>query len=178
MKWRLRATAAIAGATMALWATSAAQATVLTWHLEGVQFDDGTLASGTFAFNAAVGSVGAFTDWNISVLAGSFLPAFNYSTVNSGPGFHTLTQIDFVPDGNPPARYLRLDFTSPLTDVGGTVELKSAGASWECTNCAARRYIVDGAVTTLAATVPEPASYALALAGLGLLGLVSRRRRV
>lgn len=41
----------------------------------------------------------------------------------------------------------------------------------------AAQYSFDGAYTTVRAAVPEPATYAMLFAGLGLIGMIARRRR-
>ena len=42
----------------------------------------------------------------------------------------------------------------------------------------AAQYSFDGAYTTVRAAVPEPATYAMLFAGLGLVGMIARRRRI
>jgi len=42
----------------------------------------------------------------------------------------------------------------------------------------AAQYSFDGAYTTFRAAVPEPATYAMLFAGLGLIGMIARRRRI
>ena len=49
-------------------------------------------------------------------------------------------------------------------------------SSWECDNCNAVRAVTAGSAISVSA-VPEPETYAMMLAGLGLLGFAARRRK-
>lgn len=86
--------------------------------------------------------------------------------------------VDFVAFMADPAsgRYLRLSFESALTDAGGTINLALGGLSFDCSNCDDLTPILSGYVTSMSA-VPEPETYAMMLAGLGLLGFAARRRK-
>lgn len=156
---------------------SVASAVPLTWTLQGVAFQDGASASGSFVTESTTGDL---LSWNITTTAGTFLSGFNYLDTNSTmfgrdvfgiPHAYTITRD--TPFANP---YLQMTFASALT-APGTVNFSYAAdltGSWECNNCTDIRYITAGSVTTVDNDVPEPAP--LALLGLGLAALAARRR--
>jgi len=168
MKKQLLARAIFAGAALAA-TVLPAQATPITWHLDGVTFSDGATASGSFVYDADTGSGSLF---NIVTTAG-VLPAFTYDTSNSG-----LYSNGFGPNAisffaNTGYRYFTLSFFDALTNAGGTRAINFA-SSWDCDNCGTYRRVTGGSVTSLAAEVPEPAT---ALLMLPMLGFLAARRR-
>ena len=156
----------------------AANAAVV-WTVNNALFDDGTAITGSFTYDAAAGTYGAY---NLSVAAGSFLPAYNYlPDVDAGfVGLSFANRVDFVAlPLESPERYVRFSFAVPLTDLGGTVNLGIDGSSWECNNCAETRFIVSGYVTGVPSVpdpVPLPAAAWLLLSGLGGLGFLRKRK--
>jgi hypothetical protein len=152
-----------------------AQATPITWNLNGLTFDDGTTATGSFVFDANTHTSSSF---NVSTMAGD-LPAFTYNIGNSGlyygGGFGPNNFVLFTDDGG---RYFNFSFTDALTDAGGTVSLVPFG-SYECFNCTPYRLVVAGSVSSSQAPtdIPEPGSLALVAPALGLLGFMTRRRK-
>jgi hypothetical protein len=127
------------------------------------------------------------TDPGTNVLTGSF--SFDDAVVAAGgfDGAFDLTSLNFSFQGqaytlaeatDPYVQFEAGTLTGPnalfATSGGGTLSLQSFFGSSNFT------YTFNGSDTlgTLAAaTVPEPASFALALAGLGALGFVARRRQ-
>jgi hypothetical protein len=147
----------------------------VVWHLSGTFSDGGTLA-GSFAANSVTGTI---TSWNITTTAGSIRSGFHYDSSLTGAqvvepdGPWDVTFRNNVPTFSHPA--LVFDFVG-LTSPSGFATLATyaiSTSSFECDNCGAYRSIASGSVTT----VPEPESYAMMLAGLGLMGFLARRRK-
>ena len=159
-------------AAVVLATAGAAQATPRWWALFNLTFDDLAQGDGLFVYDD---SNNQFSYWRISVSAASFMPAYTYESGEPGNsvGIHNATQVDFVafPPGQP-SRYLRLAFASPL-DQWRDISLKSSGESYECDNCSNFRYVTSGHV----ASMPEPSTVVLMVAGVGLVGFMARRRK-
>jgi len=167
-----------------LWAASS-QAAPLTWNLDGVNFDDGGVATGNFVFDADTNTV---LDWNISVSGGDedLFPIFSYTpTTVIAVGVYTAgsgQSLQFFVDPNAPggtadSRLLSLTTDAALTSAGGSVSLLSQIStpdgffeSAECYNCNPFRLVVNGTITA----VPIPAT--IWLFGSGLLGLTGIAR--
>jgi uncharacterized protein (TIGR03382 family) len=73
-------------------------------------------------------------------------------------------------------RYFNFSFVSPMDAAGGTFALNTS-SSYECINCSPWRQVTAGSLTTAAADVPKPATMAMVLPALGMLGWMSRRRK-
>jgi PEP-CTERM motif len=153
---------------------SAANAAPVLWNVSNVIFNDGATASGSFTYDA---DIDIYSGWNIAVIGGSTpaLPTYTYTSASGFLGIHSATATDFV--SIPVVRYIRFNFASALSNAGGATGLLP-GTSFECDNCTTSRLIVHGIVTSAAvATVPEPTSWALMLAGFGAAGFMLRRRQ-
>jgi PEP-CTERM motif len=154
-----------------------AQAAILNWALGGVTFADGGTASGTFSTDTATGFVTAF---NVSTAGGSTLSPFSYTAGTSTVQDNLFAPQSFLLINTAITRYVALVFANPLT-AGGVNSLAIGNfpvGSYECDNCNAVRYVTSGFATTVTAAVPEPTSWALMIAGFGLVGGAMRRRRV
>ena len=130
----IKTTFAFAALALTLSAFSV-QATPLTWTLNGVTFSDGATVSGSFVWDAASNSAGAFS----FATTNGALGAFTYDGASSSfYGMNVFTSPSLLWTNNSVTRYIALTFVSTLTDAGGTVALTTgnylANGSWECDN--------------------------------------------
>ncbi len=143
--------------------SSPAKAALLTWYLDGVTFDDGGTASGSFQFDSDTNQAG---NVNISVTGGSALSASDYEL----SGLVNANIANFFGLRNSDNRFFQVvfEFDSSLTNAGGTVAINTTrNLSFEATcgdlNCSfltdPGRFITAGTVTA----VPEP----LTILGVG-----------
>jgi hypothetical protein len=157
---------------------SLAHAIPIQWRLDGVAFNDGTLANGSFVFDA---SEARFSDLLISTAG------FTYTTDERTPlprkGSIGIQLIDgFVPNDNIGKSIFNLDFLSVLTDAGGLVNLRIGFPSFEgrCSSAdctAGQNFRVVTAGSLIGTPIPEPGLVALMVIGLGGMVLVRQSHR-
>jgi hypothetical protein len=155
-------------ALAAIFATGQASANI-TYSFSGVTFNDGGTLTGTFITNDTRTSLinyDILTSPNVNI-------GFHYTP---GTSSFASSSLPFILVANtPPANDHILQVTfSGLSAAGGGITI-GAFDSFEQGLSGARRNIVSGSV--IAAAVPEPETYAMLLAGLGLLGYIVRRKR-
>lgn len=168
MNKNLIARAAFIGAAF-LAAALPAQAIPITYALQDVSFDDGTVARGSFTYDADTGATSA---WDITTADG-LLSGFTYQEGGVFNNLFYTNSLLFYATGG--SRYLNFTFEGPLTNAGGTYALLTNRTSYECDNCGTVRFINGGSVSSLSTDVPEPATALLMLPAA--LGLVAARRR-
>jgi hypothetical protein len=145
-------------------------------------------AASASAFAVGPGPLGAIDNMPIAISnivpMGIFQDVYSFTLVNPGDLSGSVTAINFIP-------YNILGLTVTLQDssfaVIGTDATPSTGFTFS--NLAAGTYALNvlGFATgssggfysggMIATTVPEPETYALMLAGLGIVGFVAARRR-
>lgn len=123
-----------------------------TWNLVGQNDDDSSIASGQTSYDSGL----RFS----SLSAGTYL--FTVATYNNFAAGSTLDQ-GFRFDGQT---------SIPLSAWTQPANHGNMGSHWSLHLTG-----VDSASVPVVATVPEPETYAMLLAGLGLIGAIARRRR-
>ena len=158
--------------------TASASAATIFWNLQGVTFNDGGTASGSFGYDDLTNT---YSFINITTTVGSSFAGATYLSVD--PGFSSSAALlvavpnaGLIDIGTP---VLVFSFAPALTGAGGTANIGSNVGSAEgtcanagCTSGAAARSITVG----IATTVPEPSS--LSLVPLGVLALLVVKRRL
>jgi len=156
-----------------LGAAQQAQATLLTWNLDGITFSDGATATGEIAMDVVANTWSTF---HVSTTTGS-LPAFTFDNGNSdlyfGGGFGPNNFLLMTSDGS---RLFNFSFTTALDGAGGSFMLDTDN-SFECLTCDPFRTVSAGSLSSgVPSAMPEPASLALLIPVLGILGWMSRRK--
>jgi hypothetical protein len=167
----------IAVASALMLASQLTHAIPVRWTLEGVAFNDGTVATGAFTFDASTVS---YSDLLISTLGATEL---TYTVEDIAPVFFGVSQngvemIDgFVPNDNLGRTILNLTFAGALTDAGGRLDLLDSFPSFQgrctranCTFASVDRQVIRGSVR--GTPINEPAMPALLMIGFGLIAFM------
>jgi hypothetical protein len=163
----------------------AASAAPVRWDLVGFAFNDGGTASGSFVFDA---DTSTYSSIDIVTTPGSLLSGTHYGALASAWGAAAPGSINAftsaILDDYTGAPWLRIDAQIGFNASPGTVVTQwlDVGAESFCGNAdcssasSSGRETVAGYLVASEAPVPEPQTYAMLLAGVGLLGLYARRR--
>ena len=150
----------------------------ITYTFVGATFNDGGTLNGTFTTNDPRTSL---LDYNITTSAGAGGLGFNYTTVNS---VSTAGSLPFIivldaPSLANPTNILEVTFSGGLLPAGAPITIGQFDSFEQHTiaTTTTARQINAGSVVAGVAGVPEPETYAMLLAGLGLLGFIARRRK-
>lgn len=167
--------AAIIAASLTLGTALPAQAALMTWNLSGVTFTDGTVATGSIVMDPTART---WSNFSVSTFDG-ILTRKTYDNSNSGLYFGGgAGPNNFILFDSGAQRYFNFSFVNALNPLGGDFALNIAN-SYECANCSPYRLVATGSLTTLeAADIPEPATTALLIPALGMLGWMTRRRKL
>ncbi len=150
----------------------------ITYTFLGATFNDGGTLNGTFTTNDPRTSL---LDYNITTSAGAGGLGFNYTTVNS---VSTAGSLPFIivldaPSLANPTNILEVTFSGGLLPAGAPITIGQFDSFEQHTiaTTTTARQITAGSVVAGVASVPEPETYGMLLAGLGLLGFIARRRK-
>jgi PEP-CTERM motif len=170
------------GSLLLLFSAGACAGPIL-WTLQGVTFNDGGTASGSFLFDAGTGQ---YSSINITTTSGSVLTGATYAFPDpANAPFNGPAELFMVASNAPDltgSPFLSLIWQSNLTGAGGTIPFSTTLNSGETTctsptcssiNQSKVRLATAGAVTT--AAVPEPGTFVLVGVALAAVGL--RRRK-
>ena len=168
-------------AALTVFAISSAQAAVgqaNTWTLQGVTFEDGTTASGTFS----VDSSGHLTTYDIVTTTDRIYGQHYIKPSIGSSNFLDLYSLAiFQGDSN---LNIVFDKQTTTSDTSMLVIYGIDSNSIEF-DAYSSRSITSGSVFSVSSVpavpavpaVPEPETYALLLGGLGVLGFIARRRK-
>jgi hypothetical protein len=168
-------------AVASLLAASSASATIIQWTLEDAVFDDGGKASGSFEYDTVSG---AYFDINFTTTTGTSLTGNTYTaedpaSVVRNYGFGSILAPGATATGDPLFDVnTTSDFTTPTTvTIGAPGQFLSSEGTCANTGCLTYNPIRSLSGSIVGVAVPEPATWAMMLLGLGGLGAAMRSRR-
>lgn len=161
----------LAASTLSLLAATPAAA--IQFNIQDAEFVDNTALTGTITVSDDLSTL---LDFNISVEANSSIygtfSAVNYTNDNARIATWNWAQGLWAQFANPFGQ-LHIYVTSPLTVAGAALDQTTSD-----TQTYGSRYLISGELVAASDTpaVPEPATWAMLIAGFGLVGLARRRR--
>jgi len=153
-----------------------AQAAIQIYNFNGVMDSgsySGELFSGSFSFDDATVDTSGLDIANLLSFDMSFLST-NYSLVNTTDYPTIMPDVSFL-DGSFLGLSLSIDSITPqvgFSFVPGTVDASDAFIAYDTTLLGS-----SGGGNVIYAPIPEVETYAMLLAGLGVMGAVARRRK-
>ncbi len=137
-----------------------------TFNLNGVKFTDGSSITGSFTTNDALTVISAF-----NIKTDGFLGPQTYSSLNGDGASLSTSSISFIDYSFPFSQYLNLNLGKALSSTGALI----TGGS-ESYFIFSQSVARGGSVVAATAAVPEPATWALMILGMGAVGFAMRRR--
>lgn len=163
-----------------LGAAQASQAAIIDWTLSNGTFDDGGTFSGNFRFNSATDTI---TQWSVNTSFGNG----DSNTYSSSSGCFIVLCPSATDNGSGPSFAFSFFIVGaffnltnvPLATPGSVAPLSGDESFFNPFSGAMESHTVTGgtALGVLSASVPEPAEWALTIAGAGLAGAALRRSR-
>jgi hypothetical protein len=181
----------IAAAVGLAWLVAPASAdTIANFSLDKVTFSDGGTATGGFTLDLTtntLSNVNITTSLDVIVI-----PFIGFGTTYDNTGTNTFTNgatadFQFTQDFGVGSDVLKFDVAGPLTalNLAGTASFALTGGSEteffilcdsQLSECA-QRTVTGGSLDVGVSATPLPATLPLFAGGLGLVGLLSRRRK-
>jgi hypothetical protein len=153
---------------------STARADLIDWTLNGVVFDDGGTASGTFRVNTVTSQI---TVWDITTTAGGVLPGYHYSSTLPNQNFSNYGSNTLIVD-DPTGNEIELTFNSSFGTATSNNTIFPAGTYEYEPSSGNSRAVTSGAADgTLSNPGPLPGGGLLSYLIVGFGGLAAYRRK-
>jgi hypothetical protein len=149
----------------------------IEYNLSGTFTDGGTL-SGCFYINV-YGYLDRSVPWSITTTTGTVLSGYTYDVADA----YLATGSNYIDVEPGYTQDLHLVFTNSLSTTGSNPIVVASSfecdGSYSCFDLGGGtvRYLTPGSSPAGSGSVPEPASWALMILGMGVGGSVLRRRR-
>ena len=158
-------------------------ASTIVWTLDGVTFEDGGTASGTFAVESTTGAV---TSFNISTTAGTILDGATYAPGNyfAFDNFFSPNSFAIAADNLLALPFINFAFLNAMNSAGTNLlqvdfDLPGDQVAFECSDntCEVSRFATGGSAIGVVEAIPEPSTWAMLILGFAGLGFLSYRRK-